>query len=71
MYIFALYPLIHQPSGTANLTNIDDIIIEHQFTDNFINHLKTNGLKFEIEYWAYGYNVLRYISGMCAPIFYC
>jgi hypothetical protein len=70
IYIFALYPLLYQPSGTANLTNIEDIIIEFQLNKDFINAIVTNGLSFEIEYWAYGYNVLRFISGMCAPIFY-
>ena len=70
MYIFALYPLLYQPSGSANLTNVDDILIEHQLNQTFINDLQSKGLNFEIEYWAYGYNVLRYISGMCGPIFY-
>ncbi len=70
IYIFALYPLLYQPSGTANLTNIEDIIIEFELNKDFINAIVTNGLNFEIEYWAYGYNVLRFISGMCAPIFY-
>ena len=32
--------------------------------------LEEKGLNFEIEYWALGYNVLRFVSGMCAPIFY-
>jgi len=70
MHIYALYPLLYQPSGTANLTNIDDILIEHQLNPNFINDLHTKGLNFEIEYWAFGYNIMRYISGMGAPIFY-
>ncbi len=70
IYIFALYPLLYQPSGTANLTNIEDIIIEFELNKDFIAAILENGLNFEIEYWAYGYNVLRFISGMCAPIFY-
>ena len=70
MHIYALYPLLYQPSGSANLTNVDDILIEHQLNPQFINDLETKGLNFEIEYWAFGYNIMRYISGMCAPIFY-
>lgn len=70
MYIFALYPLLYQPSGSANMTNIEDVIIEHKFNTFFLSELNTKGLNFEIEYWALGYNVLRYMSGMCAPIFY-
>ena len=70
MYIFALYPLLYQPSGSANMTNIEDVIIEHTFNNFFLEELDTKGLNFEIEYWAFGYNILRYMSGMCAPIFY-
>jgi len=70
MHIYALYPLLYQPSGSANLTNVDDILIEHQLNPQFINDLETKGLNFEIEYWAFGYNIMRYISGMGAPIFY-
>jgi len=70
MYIFALYPLLYQPSGSANMTNIEDVIIEHKFNTYFLKELDNKGLNFEIEYWAFGYNVLRFMSGMCAPIFY-
>lgn len=70
MYIFALYPLLYQPTGTANMTNIEEVIIEHQLNNNFLKDLQEKGLNFEIEYWALGYNVLRFVSGMCAPIFY-
>jgi len=70
MYIFALYPLLYQPSGSANMTNIEDVIVEHTFNSFFLSELETKGLNFEIEYWAFGYNILRFMSGMCAPIFY-
>jgi hypothetical protein len=70
MYIFALYPLLYQPSGSVNMTNIEDVIIEHKFNTFFLSELDKKGLNFEIEYWALGYNILRYMSGMCAPIFY-
>jgi hypothetical protein len=70
MYIFSLYPLLYQPTGTANLSNIEDVIVEFELIQDFIDKLNTEGLMLEIEYWALGYNVLRFISGMCAPIFY-
>ncbi len=70
MYIFSLYPLMYQPSGTANLSNIEDVIVEFELMSDFINKLNSEGLTLEIEYWALGYNILRFISGMCAPIFY-
>lgn len=70
MYIFSLYPLLYQPSGTANLSNIEDIIVEFELMQDFIDKLNSEGLTLEIEYWALGYNILRFISGMAAPIFY-
>ena len=70
IYSFALYPLMYQPSGSANLSQIEDIIIEHQLTDNFIKLMKENMLNVEMEFWAFGYNVMRMISGLAAPIFY-
>ena len=70
MYIFSLYPLMYQPSGTANLSNIEDVIVEFELMSDFIDKLNSEGLTLEIEYWALGYNILRFISGMCAPIFY-
>jgi len=70
MYIFAIYPLIYQPSGTANLSNIEDVIIEFQLNSDFLNKIQENGLNIECEYWTCSYNVLRFISGMCAPLFY-
>ena len=70
IYSFALYPLMYQPSGSANLSQIEDVIIEHQLTDNFIKLMKENILTVEMEFWAFGYNVMRMISGLAAPIFY-
>ena len=70
IYSFALYPLMYQPSGSANLSQIEDIIIEHQLTDNFIKLMKENMLNVEMEFWVFGYNVMRMISGLAAPIFY-
>lgn len=70
VYIFALYPLMYQPSGCANFSNIEELIIEYTLTDNFIQKIKDNGLNIECEYWTCTYNILRYISGMCAPLFY-
>jgi len=70
IYIFALYPLLYQPSGTANLSNIEEVLIEYTLNNNFIEHVRNLGLKIECEYWTCKYNILRYISSMCAPLFY-
>jgi hypothetical protein len=69
IYCFALYPLIYQPSGTANLSQIEDIMIEHIIEPEFVKLIRDNNLVIEMEYWSYGYNIMRMISGMCAPLF--
>lgn len=71
IYVFSLYPLmICQPSGCANLTNIEEVKIEYTFTDDFIEKIKDNKLNIECEYWTCTYDILRFVSGMCAPLFY-
>ncbi len=54
VYSFALRPLEHQPSGTINLSRIDNVNL--QLT------ISTNGNKLYI--YAFSYNVLRIASGM-------
>jgi len=71
LYSFALFPLMYQPSGAANLSQIEDVIIEHILDKNFINLMKTLKLTIDIEFWGFGYNVIRMVSGMAAPLFYC
>jgi hypothetical protein len=61
---------MYQPSGSANLSQIEDVIIEHQLNENFIQLMKENMLTVEMEFWGFGYNVMRMISGLAAPIFY-
>jgi hypothetical protein len=70
IYSFSLYPLLYQPSGTANLSNIEEVLFEYKFNDNFMKEIKEKGLNIECEYWTSTYNILRYVSGMCAPLFY-
>jgi hypothetical protein len=70
VYVFALYPLLYQPSGCANLSKLEEVVIEYTLTEEFNQKIKDNGLTIECEYWTCTYNILRYISGMCAPLFY-
>ena len=70
LYCFSLYPLIYQPSGTANLSHIEDIMVEYTLEPEFIQLIKDNNLVIETEYWTCSYNVLRMISGLCAPLFF-
>lgn len=71
LYSFALFPLMYQPSGAANLSQIEDVIIEHELTQEFIDLMKLLKLTIDIEFWGFGYNVIRMVSGMAAPLFYC
>jgi hypothetical protein len=70
LYSFALYPLMYQPSGAANLSQIEDVVIEHQLNPIFIDLMISKNLTIDIEYWGFGYNVIRMISGLGAPLFY-
>lgn len=70
LYSFSLYPMLQQPTGTANLSQIENLSIEHEFTQEFIHIMNTYGLQIEMEYWGLTYNIIRFISGMAAPLFY-
>ena len=69
MYSFSLFPGLLQPSGTANLSLIEDLSFEHELTDDVINRMNNDGLELEIEYWSLSYQVLRVMSGFIAPAF--
>jgi hypothetical protein len=70
IYCFSLYPLIYQPSGSANLSQIEDIMIEYTLEPEFAKLINDNNLIIETDYWTCSYNILRMISGLCAPLFY-
>jgi hypothetical protein len=67
VYSFALHPEKHQPSGTTNLSRIDNTILNLNFADG----LRVNSkLRLDISrdtrlyIFAFSYNVLRVMSGM-------
>jgi len=68
VYSFALHPEQHQPSGSANLSRIDNTQLNLAFADSTY----TSGLT-QLTFWnsstllyvyAFSYNVLRIMSGM-------
>jgi len=69
LYSFGFIPKLLQPSGTANLSCINDISIKHTFSDEFVRIITDNNLQFEIEYWAMSYQILRIMSGFAALAF--
>lgn len=69
LYSFSLFPRLHQPSGAANLTMIEELSMDHELTIDIINEMQTKNLELEIEYWSLSYQVLRVMSGFIAPAF--
>jgi len=58
MYSFALHPEDHQPSGTCNLSRIDNTMLSLTFNS------AVNSGDNKISIYAVNYNVLRILSGM-------
>lgn len=68
VYSFALHPEQHQPSGSANLSRIDNTQLNLNFADSTmasglaaLNFFNSNTLLYV---FAFSYNVLRIMSGM-------
>lgn len=68
VYSFSIFPEEHQPSGTANLSRIDDTDLTLWFNDTTFNASLPvfNLLNPDNNLWIFGtnYNVLRVMSGM-------
>ena len=66
VYSFALKPEEHQPSGTANLSRIDNATFQMAFLPGLFNGtLQTlGGRTVKLLMYAVNYNVLRIMSGM-------
>ena len=70
VYSFALYPLLLQPSGSANYSEISDSSLIITFTKEIEDLFKSNNnLEMKMELWGRGYNILRCISGMAGFVF--
>jgi hypothetical protein len=68
VYSFALRPEEHQPSGTCNMSRIDNCTLQLQLTPKSVgmdvNANTTTGLSGKLRVYATNYNVLRIMSGM-------
>ena len=60
VYSFALNPEEHQPSGTCNMSRIDNANLTVTYPDNYIS----SGVTSDLMVFAVNYNVLRVMSGM-------
>lgn len=65
-YSFAIHPEQHQPSGTANLSRIDNTQLNLFFVPTLQNGIDTKFLNSDSKLYVYAhsYNVLRIMSGM-------
>jgi hypothetical protein len=69
VYSFALRPEEHQPSGTCNMSRIDNATLQLQLTPKSVgmdvtSASVTNGRAGKLRVYATNYNVLRIMSGM-------
>ena len=71
VYSFALRPEEHQPSGTCNMSRIDNCTLQLQLTPKAVGMAltgsadnMTSGMAGKLRVYATNYNVLRIMSGM-------
>jgi hypothetical protein len=68
VYSFAIHPEQHQPSGSANLSRIDNTQLNIWFADSTFKaglpHLNFLNPDNKLYIFAFSYNVLRIMSGM-------
>jgi len=70
VYSFGLHPEQHQPSGTANLSRIDNTVLILRLSDPLRNNFgKASQLQIDVsdsKLWvfAFSYNILRIMAGM-------
>lgn len=70
MYSFALYPMLLQPSGTANYSETEDSYMHINFTNQVEDMIMADpNIRIKYEMWGMSINILRIISGMGALLF--
>jgi hypothetical protein len=70
MYSFALLPLLLQPSGTVNMSQIEECTLVLNFNNKLLEKFFERNMLAVVEVWACTYNIFRVVSGMAAPLFY-
>jgi hypothetical protein len=67
-YNFAFNPKIPQPTGSVNLSKIDDVSLFMRFHPGALSRV-ANGDYIRVKVWSYGVNVVRFMSGMAGRVF--
>jgi Major capsid protein N-terminus/Large eukaryotic DNA virus major capsid protein len=71
MYSFALYPMLLQPSGAANYSEVEDSRWVINLTNDAETMMRNNkNIRIELELWGRSINILRVASGMAGLLFY-
>ena len=70
-YHFSLYPNHNtQPSGTDNLSVIEDVSLVIELNENIVNMIKDSNMKIEMDIMSISYNILISMSGLSGMLFY-
>lgn len=72
VYSFGINPLEHQPSGTCNMSRIEDFGINNTFTQEFLDLVNANTISqpgIFMGVYVVSYNILRIMSGMAGLAF--
>lgn len=67
IYSFGIEPMIQQPSGTLNLSRIDDFSIFNNFTNEFTELISDTSAYMGV--YVVSYNILRFFGGMAGLAF--
>ncbi len=70
MYSFGFFPLLEQPTGSANLGQLSSIYIKMKPVDEIMTQLLNGDIEIFVESWGCTYNILRIFSGLGGLSFY-
>lgn len=69
IYVFALDPESVQPTGSANMSKIDDVFLEVKLKSNVMSEILNNNKLFRFPIYSVGINILRIFSGLAGLAF--
>jgi hypothetical protein len=70
LYSYSLNMKHDQPSGSANFSKIEDIIVEIKLDENILEYLRNNNYKMYFKAYSKNYNWLRIASGLAGLAFF-
>jgi hypothetical protein len=69
-YSFSLRPELPTPNGSANLSKLDDVVLNIIPKDFIIEDMKENSTKYRFPIYTLSYNILRIFSGLAGLVFF-